>query len=159
MDNIYREFIEVTPDLDVALRRVFINHLLVYNECLSTAYHDQEITFYKLKKKVTTYLTDKNISPIIEPALLNEIYYQHKKYKSNIRISKRVTDIQYITLLLKSYTNNVFTLTDSVIKFNDLPGEISLPIPLPDISTYTAVYFNLSYGSPDLKYRISMYAS
>ena len=160
--NLYNEDVEViTPDLDVILKRCFVNHLLVYNQALSYLHKDEELTFKDLKKQIVKYIAEKKLAPVIEIALFNEIYYQYKKFKRNVKIQKLITDIQYFTFLCKGYTGRSLIVSDDrmTVRFEGFPGEIKLKKELPTIGVEEPLYVNLSFSNIENKYKISIYKS
>lgn len=160
-NNLYNEYVDITPDLDAVLKKCFINHLLVYNQALSFLHKDEELTFKNLKKQIIKYISEKQLSPIIEIALFNEIYYQFKKFKRNVRIQKLITDIQYFTFLCKGYSTRSLLVSEDRMKitFDGFPGEITMKKELPTISEEESLYVNLSFSNIENKYMISIYRS
>lgn len=160
-NNLYNEDVEITPDLDVVLKKCFVNHLLVYNQALSFLHKDEEMTFKNLKKEIIKYIAERKLSPIIEIALFNEIYYQYKKFKRNVKIQKLITDIQYFTFLCKGYSTRTLIVSDDrmSVKFDGFAGEIKLKKPLPVIGADDPLYVNLSFSNIENKYMISIYRS
>lgn len=160
-NNLYNEYVNVTDNLSVTLKHCFVNHLIVYNKALAFLYDNEELTFKGLKKLIVKYLIEKNLNPIIEVALHNEIYYQYKKFKRNIKIQKLITDIQYFTFLCKGYSTKSIIVSDDrkTIKFEGFEGEISLDKELPLVSEDTLVYVNLSFSNIENKFMISIYKS
>lgn len=159
--NLYNEDVEITPDLDAILKKCFVNHLLVYNQALSYLHEDSEMTFKGLKKEIQKYITERELTPIIEIALLNEIYYQYKKFKRNVKIQKLITDIQYFTFLCKGYSTRSLIVSEDrlSVKFEGFPGEIKLKKALPVASEENTFYVNLSFSNIENKYKISIYRS
>lgn len=160
-NNLYNEFVEITPDLDAVLKKCFVNHLLVYNQALSFLHDNEELTFKNLKKMIVKYIAERKLSPIIEIALFNEIYYQYKKFKRNVKIQKLITDIQYFTFLCKGYSTRSLIISDdrTTVKFDGFPGQIELKKELPTINEDEALYVNLSFSNIENKYMISIYRS
>lgn len=160
-NNLYNEDVEITPDLDVILKRCFVNHLLVYNQALSFLHKNDELTFKDLKKQIVKYIAEKKLAPVIEIALFNEIYYQYKKFKRNVKIQKLITDIQYFTFLCKGYTGRSLIVSDDRMKitFEGFAGEIQLKKELPVMAADDPVYVNLSFSNIENKYRMSIYKS
>lgn len=160
--KVYDEQVEVAEELDVILKKTFVNHLLVYNYCLHCLYKDPEIPFHTLKKIATNYITEKNISPVIDSAVNNELYYQHKKFRKNIKILKQLTDIQYFTFTVGSYTNSIFTVSTCLtkIKIKGVDGDIVLSKPLPVLDEEVkTIYLNFSYSGNENAYRVNLYVS
>jgi len=160
-NNLYTEYVDITPDLDAILKKCFVNHLLVYNQALAFLYENEELTFKNLKKMIVAYIGERKLSPIIEIALYNEIYYQYKKFKRNIKIQKLITDIQYFTFLCKGYTTKSLTVSDDrkTIRFDDFAGHIELKKELPPVTDEELIYMNLSFSNIENKYMISIYRS
>lgn len=158
---LYNEYVDVDEELDRHLKKCFVNHLIVYNYCLKLLYDNPELSFRIMKKQAVQYLQEQGIAPVLDVALFNELYYQHKKFKFNIRVQKLITDIQYFTFLLKDYNCKNFALTSdlSQIHFEDLSGVLRLTKPLPPLPAETVVYLNLSYSNAEDKYKISIYPS
>lgn len=160
--KVYDEKVEVDESLDKVLKQTFVNHLLVYNHCLHCLYKDPEIPFHTLKKIATSHIAEKKISPVIDSAVNNELYYQHKKFRKNIKILKQLTDIQYFTFTVGSYTNSIFSVSSclSKIQFKGIEGHIELLKPLPvlddDVKT---IYLNFSYSGNENSYRVNLYVS
>ena len=119
------------------------------------------MTFKNLKKEITKYIAERKLTPIIEIALLNEIYYQYKKFKRNVKIQKLITDIQYFTFLCKGYTTRSLIVSEdqTTVTFDGFPGEIKLKKALPDITNEDTLYVNLSFSNIENKYKISIYRS
>lgn len=157
--NIYNEYVEVTSDLDIILKKCFMNHLVIYNHSLGLLYNNSELNFKSLMKSVSNYITDKSINPILQLPLMSELYYQYKKFKRNIRIQKLVTDIQYFTFLCNGYEckNLLFNKEKDRIQIQGFIGEIKLPKPLPSIPFEQSIYLNLSYSNIEDKYKLSVY--
>lgn len=159
--NIYNEYVIVTKDLDVSLKKCLMTHLVIYNFSLTLLYDNPEMTFKTLMKLITGYIEEKKIVSILELPLMNELYYQYKKFKKNIKIQKLVTDIQYFTFISKGYLckNLVVSEDRQTIFINGFNGHIELDIPLPEINQNETVYINLSYSTNTDKYKISVYKS
>ena len=161
--NIYVEYVEVTDDLSAILKKCFINHLVLYNYALTIRYENEDITFKNLKKKVVQHAKEANISPIIDSALYNDIYYLCRKFRRNIKIQKLVTDIQYFTFLCKGYSssNNKFTIQPNrrEIVFDQFPGKITLPSELPYVREDELLYLNLSYSGVEQRYMLSIHTT
>jgi hypothetical protein len=134
---------------------------LVYNQALSYLHEDGEMTFKGLKKEINKYIAERKLTPIIEIALLNEIYYQYKKFKRNVKIQKLITDIQYFTFLCKGYSTRSLIVSDDkmTVKFEGFPGEVNLKKELPAITDDCTLYVNLSFSNIENKYKISIYRS
>lgn len=160
--KIYDEVVHVDESLDSLLKKAFVNNLLVYNYCLSVLYKNPEMSFQSLRKKAERYIDKENLYPIIKRALHNELYYQYKKFRLNVRSQKTLTSIQYLTFVINSYNNVCFTVNKDRTELNliELPGTIKLNTPLPELNGETdTVYVNLSYGTKDNAYRINMYST
>lgn len=160
-NNLYNEYVDISPDLDAVLKKCFVNHLLVYNQALSFLHKDEELTFKGLKKQIIKYIGEKQLSPIIEIALFNEIYYQFKKFKRNVKIQKLITDIQYFTFLCKGYSTRSITVSADrkTVTFDGFPGQITLKKELPVVGEEEPLYVNLSFSNIENKYMISIYRS
>lgn len=159
--KLYSEYIEVSNELDILLKRCFINHLVIYNHSLEQLLNDPELSFKKLTKIVTDYVSSKSLTPVLDSAYMNELYYQYKKFKRNIRIQKKVTDIQYFTFIAKGYKSKAIKYDElnKTLTIPELVGDIQLMSKLPDIGTDDVVYLNLSYSNLEDKYRVSVYRS
>ena len=160
-NNLYNEYVDITPDLDTVLKKCFVNHLLVYNQALTYLHKDEELSFKNLKKQIIKYIEEKKLSPIIEIALFNEIYYQYKKFKRNVKIQKLITDIQYFTFLCKGYSTRSLIVSEDqlTVKFDGFPGQIELKKVLPTIGEEDPLYVNLSFSNIENKYMMSIYRS
>jgi len=158
-NSLYSEYVDVTPDLDKMLKKCFVNHLLVYNQALSFLYQDETLTFKNLKRLINDYISEKKLSPINDTTLYNEIYYQYKKFRRNIRIQKLITDIQYFTFLSRGYRTRGLIISNDrkVIYFKGFPGRINLNKELPEISKEDLIYINISFSNIENRYRISIY--
>lgn len=158
---LYSEYVKVTEDLDSALKKCFVNHLVIYNYGLNLLYHDPEMTFNNLKRSANSYTQQKNISPILDLAIYNELYYQFKKFKRNIKVQKLVTDIQYFTFLLKGYQCRCLEISEdkTSITFTGLPGVMKLSTPLPELNEEDVIYLNLSYSNQEDRYKLSLHLS
>lgn len=160
--KIYDEKVKVAPDLDKALKRAFVNNLLVYNHCLGLLYKNPELTFPALRRLASTYIDQQKLYPIITRAVYNEIYYQYKKFRRNVRVQKTLTNIQYFTFIINDYDNVCFTVNKDRTEINliELPGAIMLDTPLPELTKNDVmVYVNLSFSTKDNEYRLNMYSS
>lgn len=160
-NSLYNEYVQITPELDTVLKKCFVNHLLLYNQALTYLYKDEELSFKNLKKQILVYISEKNIKPIIDIALYNEIYYQYKKFKRNIKIQKLITDIQYFTFLCKNYVSKALIVSEDrkSIKFEDFEGQILLNKELPTVDEEDLIYINISFSNIENKYMISVYKS
>lgn len=158
-NKIYDEEVVVTSPLDALLKKTMVNHLLIYNHCLNTLYKDPEIDFMTLKRIANSYIEEKNLAPVIGSAMFNELYYQFKKFRKNVRIRKQLTDIQYLTFTVGGFDNNNFTYkTDTKeIKLHGLEGSIQLEKPLPEMDGPSSIYVNLSYSNREDNYRLNVY--
>ncbi len=158
-NKVYSRYMAVPDELDKKLKKVFMNHLVVYNYCLSALCDNPMMTFKDLKKHATQYVEAKQISPVFDLALYNELYYQYNKFKSNIRVQKLVTDIQYFTFLLKGYEcKNVHISSDRArIEFSDVDGGVDLDEPLPELSSQDLTYLNISYSNQENRYKLSLH--
>lgn len=160
--KVYDEPVTVNQQVDLTLKRAFVNHLLVYNYCLHLLYKEPETPFHILKRYAATYIQDKKLSPIVESAMYNEIYYQFKKFRRNVKIQKHLNDIQYFTFTVGSYQNNNFTVNKEFtqIEIKGIPGIVQLEKPLPDLGEGNVlVYINLSYSNQENSYRLNIYLS
>ena len=159
-NKIYDEQIVVSGDLDKQLKKTLVNHLLVYNHCLNTLYTSPETDFQSLKRIATKYIESKALVPIISSAMFNELYYQYKKFRKNVRVRKLLTDIQYLTFTVANYNNSNFELSDdkAALKLIGMDGEVGLEKPLPEISGDKPIYVNISYSSRDNIYRLNVYS-
>jgi hypothetical protein len=112
-------------------------------------------------KMVVSYIEEKHLTPVIHTALMNELYYQYKKFKRNIRMQKLVSDIQYFTILSKGYVNPTlhFDLPNNTITVESFPGIIKLNKPLPQLLDGGVIYVNFSYSGDEDKYKMSIHSS
>ena len=160
--KIYDEKVIVDSDLDKSLKRAFLNNLLVYNHCLGLLYKNPELTFQALRRLATKYIEEQKLYPIITRAVYNEIYYQYKKFRKNVRVQKTLSNIQYFTFIINDYDNVCFTVNEDRTEINliELPGTIKLEKPLPVLTKDDAmVYVNFSFSTKDNAYRINMYST
>lgn len=159
--NIYSEYIDVDPDVDAAMKKVFMNHLVIYNISLAILYKHPEISFKDLKKQALHYVVSRNIAPVFELALCNELYYQYKKFKSNIRVQKLVTDIQYFTFLLKDHSCKSLILKEDhkTLYFPEIDMSVTLSKELPEFKEDSLTYLNLSYSNQENRYKLSLHAA
>ncbi len=160
--KIYDEQVTVDQDLDAALKRAFVNNLLVYNHCLGLLYKNPDQSFPTLRKQATKYIDDQKLYPIVTRAVYNEIYYQYKKFRKNVRVQKTLSGIQYFTFIISDYENVCFTVNSDRTQINliELPGIITAEKPLPELDEdCKMVYVNLSFSAKDNAYRINMYSS
>ena len=79
------------------LKKVFKNHLYLYNIAIKMLEDKPDTPLLELQEKIKTYVNDNNIFPIIFESLSYEIYYMYRKYQKNIRNQKLFNDIQYLT--------------------------------------------------------------
>jgi len=61
--KIYDETITVDQDLDKALKRAFVNSLLIYNHCLSLLYKNPELSFHVLRRQAAKYIDETKTLP------------------------------------------------------------------------------------------------
>lgn len=158
-NKVYDNEVEITGELDGSLKKVMLNHLLVYNYCLNLLYKDPEISFQNLKRLATNYIEEKQLTPVITSAMFNELYYQFKKFRKNVKIRKQLTDIQYLTFTVGGYENNNFVYNEDKqeIKLQGLEGKIQLKEPLPLLEDFNSVYVNLSYSNREDIYKLNVY--
>jgi hypothetical protein len=159
--KLYSEYVDVSEELDKQLKRCFINHLVIYNYSLEQLLASPELNFKKLTKIVTEYVNSSKLTPVIDTAYMNELYYQYKKFKRNIRVQKKLTDIQYFTFITKQYKSKSikYDTTENRIHVTELSGYIQLTEPLPRLNQDDIIYLNLSYSNNEDRYRISIYLS
>jgi hypothetical protein len=135
--------------------------MLLYNQALEYLHNDEELTFKSLKKQIIANLREKQLSPVIEIALFNELYYQYKKFKRNVKIQKLITDVQYFTFLSKGYITRSLVVSEDrkTITFEGFEGSVNLQKELPEISEEESFYINISFSNIENKYMISLYRS
>ena len=158
-NKVYDETVMVGEELDSQLKKTLVNHLLVYNYCLNVMYKQPDIDFQALKKLASSYVEEKQLSPVLTSAMFNELYYQFKKFRKNVRIKKQLTDIQYLTFAVGGYENNNFTYKEDTkeLKIHGLNGSIEIEKPLPSLTGPGSVYVNLSYSNREDQYRLNVY--
>ena len=146
-------------NVDAKFKKCFTNHLVIYNESLEILQNSPEINFKSLTSKVYSYIRNNNITPYIKSALLNELYYQHKKFKRNIKIKKLLTDIQYLTFVSKDYTckSIKFDLVNNCLVIPSVECDISLEDKLPELNSNELIYINISYSNINDKYKVTIY--
>lgn len=161
--KLYSGDIEVSKRDTKILKRIFVNHLLIYNYSLSVLFNAPEMRFETLNKKVIEYIAEKDIKPILKTAVHNEIYYQFKKFKRNVRVQKHLTDLQYFTFVVSSYNNNSFNVNEerNCIYLNGLDTGVELKLhdSLPEQGESKTLYFNISYSSLEDRFMLSLYGS
>lgn len=154
---------ELTADKDTrdTLKKVFVNHLLVYNYALEILYNRPDIPFNRYANEVKNYLDETELDPIIKPALLNEVYYQFKKFRSNVKVKKQLTDIQYITYTVSRYSNDQLEVFDNNTKLllKGIDTTFDLEYPIPDNGNRNFLYFNVSYSSVEDTFKLTVYGS
>lgn len=157
--KIYDAPIKVTPELDGQLRKTLVNHLLIYNHCLEILYRKPETEYRHIKKLATTYVEEAGLSPVIWPAAHNELYYQYKKFRKNVRFRKLIKDTQYLTFLVAGYNNHnlQYNAQEQTLQIKELEGKILLEEPLPETDGSTPLYINISYGGLEGRYRLNVY--
>lgn len=157
--NIYYGEIVADKELDECLKKCFVNHLVAYNYSLSLIKEDYNIDFKTLKDKVYIHVKEKAIEPVIFPALMNELYYQFKKFKEGIKTQKLITDIQYITVITNGYVNKILNIDRNLkeISFFNMPGKFTLITPLPLVIDVSPLYFNISYSNITDSYMLSIF--
>jgi len=157
--NIYQASVVVNGRLDEYLKKCFLTHLIIYNHSLEILIKSPSITFKDLKLKCYEFITEKNITEFIRGPLLNELYYQFKKFnKQNNKTSKTLTEIHYITFMVNSYNNKCFSKEGNKIFFIGIDGFIELDRDLPEIVDKTKMfYFNISYSNQESKYQLSIF--
>ena len=79
------------------LKKVFKNHLYLYNIAIKMLEDNPTLSLLELQEKVKAYVNDNNVFPVIFESLSYEIYYMYRKYQKNIRNQKLFNDIQYLT--------------------------------------------------------------
>lgn len=143
------------------MKKMFVNHLLIYNYALDILYNDPEISFRKYANLVKNHLDNNELEPIVKPALLNEVYYQFKKFRSNVRVRKQLTDIQYITFTVSRYVNDQLVISDDNTKLTikGIEATFDLEYQIPDPGKRNFLYFNLSYSSTEDTFKLSVYGS
>lgn len=156
-DQLYKENISISPELDESLKKCFLNHLVLYNYTLNILEKTPDITFKNLKKMVFDYIIEKDIVNYIGSSLYNELYYLVKKYKNNNKSHKQLSSIQYLTFYINSYDNKNFTLDGNKIFFKDFKGHITIEKPLPPIENNELIYLNISFSSNENQYQISVF--
>lgn len=157
--NIYYGEIVADKELDECLKKCFVNHLVAYNYSLDLLKEDYNIDFKTLKDKVYFHVKEKNIEPIIFPALMNELYYQHKKFMDGVKTQKLITDIQYITVITNGYVNKILNIDESLkeMSFFNLTGKFTLAKALPVVTDFSPLYFNISYSNITDSYMLSIF--
>lgn len=142
------------------VKRILINHVLLYNYNLRLYNKDPYQRLESITSKTFKYAKVKCISPIIEPAIHNELYYQYKKLRKNVKLQKQFTDVQYITLVSRELDNTMFSLnkegTEFVIKSNDLVFHLEEPAII-DNPEKSLLYFNLSYSPSEESFRLNIH--
>jgi len=158
-ENIYYGEIVADKELDECLKKCFVNHLLAYNYSLNLIKENYDIDFKTLKDNVYAHIREKNIEPVIFPALMNELYYQYKKFKDGIKTQKLITDIQYITVITNGYVNKILDINENLkeLRFFNIPGKFTLSKTLPNIEDYSPLYFNISYSNITDSYMLSIF--
>lgn len=155
--NFYNEEVIVSKELDITFKKCLLNHLILYNHILEVLEKDPHITFRKLKKIIHEYITSKKIEEYLASSLYHEMHYLYKKYASNNRTFKQLSDIQYLTFYINDYNNKNFSLKENRIIFANFKGCIELKKDFPIIENKELVYLNLSYSTNEDKYKISIY--
>ncbi len=155
--NLYNEEVNISEDLDVTLKKCFLNHLVLYNYMLEIIEKDPYITFRKLKKVMQEYIQTKKIEEYLASSLYHEMHYLYKKYNNNNKSSKQLSSIQYLTFYINDYNNRNFTLEDNKITFSNFKGYIELKKEFPVIVNKELIYLNISYSANENKYKISIY--
>jgi len=159
INNIYSEYVEVSKELDSTIKKCFVNHLVLYNYALGLLYDSEDITYNTIKKKVAVYIEEKNLFPVLVIPLFNELYYQFKKFKRNIKVQKKITSVQYFTYISRDYTSKYINIdtVNNEITFNEFEGKIILTKPLPEIEPNSQVYINISFSNAENKYKLSIH--
>lgn len=143
------------------LKRIFVNHLLIYNYSLGLLYDNPELRFELLSRKTVDHIKQEAISPILRAAVHNEIYYQYKKFRRNVKVQKQLTDLQYFTFTVTSYNNTSFTMNEELnkIKLLGVDLEMELENQLPKVGSTKMMYFNISYSSMKDKFMLSVHSA
>ena len=159
MTNLYSEYAEVSEETSSYLKRCFLQHMAIYNHCLSLLYTDQEIPFKKVKKYAEGYVDSKELTNVIKQPLANELFYQYKKFGKNIRVQKRVTDIHYLTFIGNGTKFGEVTITpgDTSIIISGVPGELKFTKPLPDLDRDKVYYLNVSYSNRGDLFKVTIF--
>lgn len=160
-NKLYDSEVFVSDESKKILKRVFVNHLLIYNHSLGLLYKSPELRFEVLSKKVVDYIHERTIEPVLRTAVHNEIYYQYKKFRKNVRVQKQLTDLQYFTFTVGSYNNSSFTVNEerNIITLTGTGIELELEHTLPEEDGSRMLYFNISYSSMKDKFMLSVYSS
>ena len=158
--KIYTAIVQAQEGLDALLKKCFLTHLTIYNYSLQLLKDHPEMTYQELRENVFQYVANNHIQHLHIQIVQNEIYYQYKKFKKSNSGQKLLSSIQYFTLILKDFNNGIITLDETRTKltFNDRPGYLLLPTPLPLTKTGEVVlYLNLSYSSMENQFQLSIF--
>ena len=159
-NKIYDGELFVEEEDKKVLKRIFVNHLLIYNYSLGLLYDNPELRFEVLSRKVVDHIKQENVSPILRAAVHNEIYYQYKKFRRNVKVQKQLTDLQYFTFTVTSYNNTSFTMNKELDKINILGVDLEMELEsqLPELGSIKMLYFNISYSSMIDKFMLSVHS-
>lgn len=159
-NKIYDGELFVKEEDKKVLKRIFVNHLLIYNYSLGLLYDNPELRFEVLSRKVVDHIKQENVSPILRAAVHNEIYYQYKKFRRNVKVQKQLTDLQYFTFTVTSYNNTSFTMNKELDKINILGVDLEMELEsqLPELDSIKMLYFNISYSSMIDKFMLSVHS-
>lgn len=158
--KIYETSVNISDEDKKVLKKVLLNHLLVYNYSLGLLYNNSEERFEKVSKLSSDFITEKDLL-VLKTAVHNELYYQFKKFKRNVKVQKNITDIQYVTFTVNSYENTSFTVAEDKMSITLTGPEtvLNLEKELPDVDGLNMLYFNISYSSIEDRFILNIYAS
>lgn len=161
INNIYKEEVIVSPEMDEHLRACFLNHLVIYNHCLSILNNNPDLTFKELKGICMSFIKEKGIIDYLSCPLLNELRYQYKKFKvKNIKTFKLLVNIHYLTFIIAEFNDKVISKDRMTLRIHKIDGELTLKKDIPEINkTLGAVYVNLSYSNNENKYMLSIFST
>lgn len=164
--RLYSKYVDVTPDMCADLKACIRTHMSIYNLTLSILEDNPHISYKEIKDIVIKYVRDMSkTNPenkyLLIP-LLNEIYYQYKKFANGDKIQKQIFNIQYLAFLTNNYTGKAITLVnDNTIKIRNISGYMTLLSPLPDLGkdNNSIIYINLSYSILKDKFKLAIFCN
>lgn len=160
--KIYNEVVTAEGGLDPILKKCLLSQLAIYNHALEVLRSSPYMSYDDMMlKHVYPFIEQNKLEHVILRAVHNEIYYLHKKFRrGRVFEQKRLSSIQYLTLLVNNYHNNDIQVdkTGTRLSLQGKEGYLQLPAALPAIpSTGVLLYLNLSYSAMNDQFQLSIF--
>ena len=151
----------VSEESRTTLKALFENHLHIYNYALDQLSKNPEIKFQLFGSLVGKYIEQEQLFPVLKPAIHNELFYQYKKFRRNVKVKREKTDIQYVTATITGYSNNSLTFEDYLMTISLLGLNCSLTVSksLPRLEPNKLYYYNISYSSLTDSFIVTVHVS